>query len=364
MSRKKRDREQEESPVSSGGPQVSRELLLSRLSIVPPAPANPAADAAPVAPAAPAAPATPAAPAASPAPAARPAPRPPSAFELATVIVNYRSRSVLGDCLGSLEVDTGGIARETVIVDNESADGAAAAIERDFPKVRAIANAENVGFARAVNQGIAATTAEYVLLVNPDCFIERGSIPAMLGYLRSHPRTGIVGPRMVGRDGRLQYSARGFPDHLTFLFNRYSILTRLFPRNPWSRRYLLSDWDHASVRPVDWLSGACMLVRRSAIDQVGPMDPAFFMFNEDVDWCRRMKSAGWDVVYVPEAVVRHDIGASRRKVPAKIIIERHRGMIHYFHKHHPTNLALSFLADSMIRLRGGIMLVANAVRLR
>jgi GT2 family glycosyltransferase len=367
MSRKKRDPEPEEPPVIRGVPRVSRELLLSRLAIVPSQPqgqppGQPLGQPPGQAPGQP--PGQGQAP--DPAPAARPvpAPHPAPAFELSMVIVNYRSRAALTECLGSLEVDTGGIAKETVVVDNESSAEAAAAIGRDFPRVRTIANPENVGFARAVNQGIAATTGEYVLLVNPDCFIERGSIPAMLGYLRSHPRTGMVGPRMIGRDGRLQYSARGFPDHLTFLFNRYSILTRLFPRNPWSRRYLLSDWDHASLRPVDWLSGACMLVRRTAIDEVGPMDEAFFMFNEDVDWCRRMKTAGWEVVYVPDALVRHDIGASRRKVPARIILERHRGMIHYFHKHHPTNPVLSFLADTLIRLRGGLMLVANAVRFR
>jgi hypothetical protein len=334
MSPKKPRSQPDARAAAAGGvPLVSREMLLSRLAIVPAAP--PTAEA-----------------------------RPASAFELSTVIVNYKSRAALFECLGSLEVDGGGIARETVVVDNESSDGTLAALERGFPRVRTIANQENVGFARAVNQGITATTGDYVLLVNPDCFIERGSLAAMIGYLRSHPRTGVVGPRMIGRDGRLQYSARGFPDHLTFLFNRYSLLTRLFPRNPWTRRYLLSDWDHASVRPVDWLSGACLMVRRAAIDEVGPMDEAFFMFNEDVDWCRRMKSAGWDIVYVPEAVVRHDIGASRRKVPARLVIERHRGMIHYFHKHHPTNPVVALFTDTMIRLRGTLMLVANALRFR
>jgi N-acetylglucosaminyl-diphospho-decaprenol L-rhamnosyltransferase len=172
----------------------------------------------------------------------------------------------------------------------------------------------------------------------------------------------VVGPRMIGRDGKLQYSARSFPDHFTFFFNRYSLLTRLFPRNQYSRRYLLSDWDHASVRSVDWLSGACLLVRRTAIDQVGPMDESYFMFNEDVDWCRRMKQGGWDIVYVPEAMMHHDIGASRRKVAPKVIIERHRGMIHYFHKYHPANPFVTFVADSAIRLRAGLMLAANALR--
>jgi N-acetylglucosaminyl-diphospho-decaprenol L-rhamnosyltransferase len=285
-------------------------------------------------------------------------------MDLSTVIVSYRSGKPLIDCIASLEMDAAGFDHEIVVVDNDPSDGTLERIAQRFPKVRGIANAENVGFSRAVNQGIAATTGVYVMILNPDCFIERGSLAPLIGYLRAHPRTGVVGPRMIGRDGKLQYSARSFPDHLTFLFNRYSLLTRLFPGNPYSRRYLLSDWDHASVRPVDWLSGACLMVRRAAIDEVGPMDEAYFMFNEDVDWCRRMKQAGWEVVYVPEAMVHHDIGASRRKVAPKVIVERHRGMIHYFHKYHPASPFVTFLADTLIQVRAGIMLAVNAIRPR
>lgn len=314
-----------------GGPPVSRDLLHSPLAVAPAAPTR------------------------------RPAA---GDIELSIVAVSYRSKTVLIECLASLEVDGGGIKRETFVVDNEPTDRTLEAVTRAFPQARGVANTENVGFARAVNQGIAATTGEFVLIINPDCFVERGTLAGLMGYLRTHPRTGVVGPRMVGREGKLQYSARGFPDHLTFLFNRYSLLSRLFPRNRHTRRYLLSDWDHASVRSVDWLSGACLMVRRAAIDEVGPMDEAYFMFNEDVDWCRRMKQAGWDVVFVPEGVVRHDIGASRRKVAPKVILERHRGMIHYFHKHHPTHPLLAFLTDTVIRLRAGLMLITNAMRPR
>jgi hypothetical protein len=185
-----------------------------------------------------------------------------------------------------------------------------------------------------------------------------------MGYLRGHPRTAVAGPMIRDGDGTLQYSARAFPDHLTFLFNRYSLLTRLFPRNRFSRRYLLSDWDHASVRDVDWLSGACLMVRREAIQEVGGMDEAFFMFNEDVDWCRRMKLAGWAVTYVPQARCVHHVGASRSKVAPRVIVERHRGMIHYFHKHHPANPVVTFCADALILMRAGLMLTANALRPR
>lgn len=283
-------------------------------------------------------------------------------MELSTVLVNYRSRDDLLECLAALSADTMGMACETVIVDNSPGDGAREAVAARFPDVRGIANAENVGFARAVNQGIAASTGAFVLLMNPDCVIAKGSVPALLAHLRVHSRTAIAGPRIVDSDGTLQLSARSFPTHLTFLFNRYSLLTRLFPNNPWSRRYLLTDWDHKSTRDVDWLSGACMLVRREAIAEVGGMDERFFMFNEDVDWCRRMKLAGWNVTYVPEAQVTHHIGASKRRVAPKVIVERHRGMIHYFHKHHPANPVVTLIADGLIMLRAGLMLTANAFR--
>jgi len=285
-------------------------------------------------------------------------------MELSVVIVDYRSRGPLLECLAALEADAAGIAHEIVVVDNDPVGGDLLAIGRDHPGVRGIANAENVGYARAINQGIAATTGAFVLAMNPDCRLERGALAALKGHLRAHSKTAVVGPMIRDSDGTLQYSARAFPDHLTFLFNRYSLLTRLFPANRFSRRYLLSDWDHASVRDVDWLSGACLMVRRDAIREVGGMDEAFFMFNEDVDWCRRMKTAGWAVTYVPGARCVHHVGASRKKVASRVILERHRGMIHYFHKHHPTHPVVTFCADALILMRAGVMLTANALRPR
>ncbi len=285
-------------------------------------------------------------------------------MELSSVIVNYRSREALRRCLAALEAEGAGLAHEIVVVDNDPGDDAFAPLAREFRQARGIRNHENVGYARAINQGIAATSGEFVLAMNPDCVLERGSLAALIGYLRAHPRAGVVGPMILDSDGSLQYSARSFPDHLTFLFNRYSLLTRLFPRNRFSRRYLLSDWDHASVREVDWLSGACLMVRRAAIAQVGPMDEAYFMFNEDVDWCRRMRLGGWAVVYVPDARVVHQIGASSKRVSAKVIVGRHLGMIHYFHKFHPSHPLMTFLADTLILARAGLMLMANTVRPR
>ena len=285
-------------------------------------------------------------------------------MDLSTIIVHYKSRDPLLACLEALGPVAAGSGCETVVVDNASHDGIREDLEARFPAVRLIQNEENVGYARAVNQGLRATTGEFVLVMNPDCEPHAGAVRTMLDFLRANPRAAIAGPKILNPDGSLEYSARSFPDHFTFLFNRYSLLTRLFPKNRWSRRYLLSDWDHASPREVDWLSGACLMVRRRAVDAVGPMDEAFFMFNEDVDWCRRMKLAGWSNAYVPDAVVVHHIGASKRRTSSRVILERHRGMIHYFHKHHPTNPVLSTLADSLILLRAALMLAANALRPR
>lgn len=281
-------------------------------------------------------------------------------MDLSAIIVNYQSRDQTLACLESLAGAGAGLTMECVVVDNASKDGVAEAVAQRFPATRVLVNDDNLGYAKAVNRGVRESRGEFALVLNPDCLVEPGALRALLGWLREHPRAGIAAPRILNTDGSLEYSARSFPDHFTFLFNRYSLLTRLFPGNPWTRRYLLSDWDHASVREVDWVSGACMLVRRAAIDQVGGMDEAFFMFNEDVDWCRRFKLAGWAVVYVPEAVVTHHIGASKGRVADRVILERHRGMIHYFRKHHPTNPVLESIAATFIMLRARLMLAANA----
>jgi len=292
-------------------------------------------------------------------------------MDLSVVVVTYQSRDHILACLRSLDAgmraDAGRgapLAWECVVLDNDSRDGTPEFVEHEAPWARLIRTGANLGYAKAVNRGIAATTGAFVLVLNPDCVWHPGAIHALAAWLAAHGRCGVAAPRILNPDGSLEYSARAYPDPFTFLFNRYSLLSRLWPGNPWTRRYLLLDWDHASPRSVDWVSGAAMLARRAAIDTVGAMDEAFFMFNEDVDWCRRMKLAGLGVVYVPDAVVVHHVGASRKKVAAKVIVERHRGMIHYFNKHHPANLLVQTMAASAIWMRAGAMLVRNALRTR
>jgi GT2 family glycosyltransferase len=287
-------------------------------------------------------------------------------MDLSVVIINYKSREPLIACLDALLADVrgSGFAVDVLVIDNASGDGSIEMLAERYPSIRRIANPENVGYARAVNQGIRETAGPYLLVLNPDCEAHPGALRVMRDYLDAHPGTAMVGPRMLNTDGTLEFSARAFPTPWTFLFNRYSLLTRLFPGNPWSRRYLLSDWDHSTPRDIGWLSGACMLVRRAAIEKVGGMDETFFMFNEDVDWCRRMQLGGWANTYVPAAAFTHHIGASKGKVAPKVIWSRHLGMIHYLHKHHPTHFAFEALAAVIIMSRAMVMLAGNALKNR
>ena len=287
-------------------------------------------------------------------------------MDLSVVVVTYRSKEHILACLRSLAagvgVRAGGVAArewECVVVDNDSHDGTPELVEREAPWARLVRTGANLGYAKAVNRGFAETRGAFVLVLNPDCVWSTGSILELCVWLGAHPRSGIAAPRIVNPDASLEYSVRAYPTPFTLLFNRYSLLTRLWPGNPWTRRYLLLDWDHRTPRGVDWASGAAMLVRRTAVAEVGGMDEAYFMFNEDVDWCRRMNLAGWSVDYVPTAEVVHHIGASRRGVSNRVILERHRGMIHYYRKHHPVPQPLDALAAFVVMARARLLMLLN-----
>jgi GT2 family glycosyltransferase len=193
---------------------------------------------------------------------------------------------------------------EVLVVDNASADGTVGMLREEFPEVRVIANAENVGYSRAVNQAIRAASGRLLLILNPDIQVLPGSVDALARYMDEDPQTGIAGGKLLNPDGTLQYSCRTFYTLATLLHRRTPI-GKLFPNSRVVREHLMMDWDHDSVREVDWMLGACLMVRREAIRDVGLMDERFFMYFEDVDWCYRMKQHGWKVVYVPDARMMH-----------------------------------------------------------
>ncbi len=281
--------------------------------------------------------------------------------DCSVVIVNYHTDELLADCLASLTKTSHGLEIEAIVVDNSGTLSTGGFGER-FPGVRVVANRENVGFARAANQGIEVARGRHVLCLNPDTVLHEGAITTLVGYLDANPRVGAAGARLLESDGRLQYSCRRFPGYLTIFFGRYAVLTRLAPGNAASRDYLYLDWDHRSVREVDWVSGACLMVRSEVIATVGGFDEAFFLFVEDMDWCRRIRDAGWTVAYVPDAVVTHHIGASRGPVPARVVRARHRGMWRYVRKHFGAPWPLRAAVASALALRAAVLIAANPVR--
>jgi hypothetical protein len=255
---------------------------------------------------------------------------------LSVVLVNWNGGVVIGECLDSLTAsERCGERLEVLLVDNASSDGSAARALDGHPTVRLIQNRQNVGFARAVNQGLRETSGDLVLVMNPDVTLRPTTIPTLVEAMGREPRAGIAGPRLLDPGGTVQASARREPSLWTGLFGRSTLLTRLLPRNALSRRELPA-LSHEGALPleVDWVSGACLIARRAAFERVGPLDEAFFLFWEDADWCRRHRQAGWTVLYVPAAVATHRTGVSRAQRPLRSTIDFHVSAYRYYRKHH------------------------------
>jgi GT2 family glycosyltransferase len=280
--------------------------------------------------------------------------------DVSVVIVTYNSRRVIDDCLSSLKEHTRGVSLEAIVVDNASRDGTVAHIRQVYPWVRVLERAANCGLSAAINDGVSAATGRYAVALNPDTRIEHDAISTLAAYLDAHPDVGVVAPKLLDDDGALQLSCRAFPGYATALFGRYSLLTRLFPNNRRSRAYLLSDLDHTTERDVDWASGAALMFPRAVFDRVGGWDAGFFMFSEDVDFCKRVHDAGLRVVYVPEAVVYHAIGVSKR-APARIVVERHKSMWRYYRKHMRGNVLQDVATAVGIGVRCAVSLAGRVV---
>lgn len=280
-------------------------------------------------------------------------------MDLSITIVNYNSGDLLEQCLNSVWGEGSEIEFEIFVVDNGSSDDSLGRIREAFPGVNLIRNEDNLGFARANNQAVKRSRGRYVLLLNPDTILRAKALERMVHFMDKYPRAGAVGAKLLDPEGTIQLSCRCFPSYRTALFNRYSLLTKLLPSNKFSREYLMADWGHSSAREVDWVSGACLMVRREALEEVGLLDERFFMYVEDVDWCYRAKQKGWKVYFVPQAEVVHYIGQSSRKAGRKAIIEHHRSMYRFYRKHHRGNLLLDGLTAGGIAIRAGFLLAMH-----
>lgn len=223
---------------------------------------------------------------------------------ISVVIVNYRTPDDLVRLIDGLKAHPPRGAWEAIVVDNASGDDSPARLRAAHPDVALIESPRNGGFAAGVNQGLQAARGEWLLVLNPDIEVRPGSLDTLRDWMEAHPRAGLAASKLIHPDGTLQHTCRRYYTLWTILLRR-SILGRLFPQSRAISDHLMLDYDHAEPRVVDWVAGACMMVRRRALEEVGPMDERYFMYFEDVDWCTRMQRRGWEVWYVPASVMVH-----------------------------------------------------------
>lgn len=267
-------------------------------------------------------------------------------MKFSVVIVNYASWPLTEGCVASLRA-TGYGDFEVVVVDN---DGPGAGEPPELPdNTRLIRNRENAGFGRACNQGIAASTGEYVVFINPDAVVEKDFFERMQAFFEGHSRVGIVGPRILDAEGGLQLSARREISMVSGLLGRTSLLTRLFPKSSFVKNQFPAVSDLDSPTAVDWVSGACMVARRGVLEELGGFDERFFMYFEDADLCRRVRGAGWLVYYLPDVEVIHQTGGSSRSKPRAIWL-LHKSAFLYHRKHGAHGPANVFSAVVLVGL--------------
>jgi GT2 family glycosyltransferase len=284
-------------------------------------------------------------------------------LDLGIVVTSYNTRDLLRTCLRSVYASQGDFTFEVCVVDNASPDGSADMVAAEFPQVRLIVNAENVGYPSANNQGLRAfgfvqpatpnsQTPGFALLLNPDTELPSDALARMLDFMTEHPDAGVAGPRLVLHDGSLDLACRrSFPTPEVSLY-RFTGLSRLFPHSRRFGRYNLTYLDPDVVAEVDSVVGAFMLVRAEAIAQAGLMDGRFFMYGEDLDWAYRIKAAGWKVYYNPAVTVLHVKRAASRNSP-KAQVEFYRAMDIFYRKHYAAQTPwwLHAFIISMIALR-------------
>jgi len=242
--------------------------------------------------------------------------------DVSAVVVTYNALPWLEQCLESLR------GCDAVVVDHGSSDGTVAFVRERFPGVLLVEE-ENRGLAFGWNTGIAHTSGRYVLLLNSDAWLHEGALDALVAFADAQPRAAVVGPRLRNTDGTLQRSVRGFPT-LWRLATEYLFLRKLAPRSQLLNAFYAGGFAHDGVREAEFLMGAVLLVRREAIEQVGPADDEFFLFSEETDWCYRFVAAGWKVLFFPGAEATHVYAASHK---GRLFVEQVKGHLRFLRKH-------------------------------
>lgn len=275
-------------------------------------------------------------------------------IDVSVLIVNYNTAHLLKPMFDALEAAQGDLALQPILVDNASRDGSVEHIRQHHPDVELIVNDRNVGFGRANNQCIPLIKGRYVLLLNTDAFVSPDTLALTIEHLEANPSVGLVGVRLLGRDGHLQHSCRFFPTPINTFLTRVG-LEKLMP---WVKPVDDMRWDHLSARLCDWVPGCYYLIRKEVVDQVGLFDPRFFLYCEEVDHCKRVKAAGWQVAYLGTTSVVHIGGESAKSDGTlnggrQISALQTESELLYVRKHHGLgglwlHLALSVMGDSIL----------------
>jgi GT2 family glycosyltransferase len=253
-------------------------------------------------------------------------------IDLSIIIVSWNVRDLLAECLRSIDAGRGDLDLEVIVVDSGSSDDTPAMIAEDFPWVNLLARTDNVGFPKGNNIGLSTARGRLLLLLNPDTEVSGDALPLMAELMDSNQEVGIVGGQLLNPDGSVQSSRRRFPTLGSAIFEG-TWFQPLAPRKSMNR-YYMADMSDDEAEDVDWLVGACLMTRREVLEDIGLLDEAYFMYSEELDWCRRIKEAGWRVIYLPRAKIVHHVGKSSEQAETERHINFQRAKLRYFRKFH------------------------------
>jgi GT2 family glycosyltransferase len=280
--------------------------------------------------------------------------------DVSVILVNFKTPQLTFKAIESVYLSITQYSYEIILVDNYSCDGIVELVKSSFPDIRIIENVDNVGYSKANNQGVQISSGRYILLLNSDTVIQPDTLEIMISFMDTHPTVGASGCKVVLPNGELDKACRrGFPTPSASFYYAFGF-SKLFPNVPRFNQYQLGYLDPDESYHVDCLVGAFMMVRREVIDQVGGLDEEFFMYGEDIDWCYRIKQAGWGIYYYPKTSITHYKGASSRRKPFKIVYEFHRAMW-LFHRKHYKKKYLP-LVNGLVYLGIGIKLMMALIK--
>jgi N-acetylglucosaminyl-diphospho-decaprenol L-rhamnosyltransferase len=275
--------------------------------------------------------------------------------DLAVVVVNYNAAGYLTRCVRSVFAGAGGLELDVLVIDNDSHDGSAEAANRAEPRIRLTRNPTNRGLSAAWNQGAEDTTAPWILFLNPDAEVWAGTLASYVKVGQEHPDVAIVGPIVRNADGTIYESGRVFPSVGQAI--GHAFVGPFAPDNRFTRAYKQAGWDRMSERAVDWVSGACMLVRRSAFEAVGRFDEGFWLYGEELDLATRLREAGWAILYTPELEILHEGGVSTGR-SRRTHLMHSASIYRYYRKHRATGWRRFTLPLAWLALRARAEIVA------